>query len=603
MAKKDKNNDQQQCTKQGKISKKTACYRYDKKDGYKKMSKTIKKGKEVSIDMRDKKNKKYRIQDTDDNNAQVWVPMGNVEVLDDLNARDKKAHSDIIGKIAKSASNNYSYINPEELLVTNLTGIMGAPYQFMTTCDNPVSNNIAFGRKYIERIVERMPLLLISPGEPDFMPTYSKKEKKNILNALAKAHMTGGGLNKSDYEAFLDGKSGRYYTFDFKWAPYYRYVNPMLRYCAIMLGIGKIKHTTMTDPSAMSLKNMVMNTYANGGRRSTSVKGYTARLDSYKWEKTLNSKFKKATTLSKAIAFYLDSETSISESISTSTTQSQLADTINGFSQTAREFRFLAGPIFGANMKAVDESGFNKMKQKAINSARSFLGPRSAKFFNNLEEMFQAIGQQGRLLFPEIWEDTEFSRSYDVSFKLRTPDCDKVSWYLNICVPLIHLLALAAPRSLSPNAYKSPFLVRAYYKGIFNVDMGIITSMSITKGKDGAWTLDGLPTEVDVTMTIKDLYQMMAISDIGKKNITDKFTDMVKGKSVKQFVRNTSMIDYLSSMCGVNINKPEINRIFEVYRIFRLNQLKDLPSDVWTGITDGAENILGGIYDRILGKS
>ena len=34
----------------------------------------------------------------------------------------------------------------------------------------------------------------------------------------------------------------------------------------------------------------------------------------------------------------------------------------------------------------------------------------------------------------------------------------------------------------NPNGYVNPFLVRACYKGFFNIDTGIITDMSVTKG-------------------------------------------------------------------------------------------------------------------------
>src|SRR5699024_7465962 len=111
--------------------------------------------------------------------------------------------------------------------------------------------------------------------------------------------------------------------------------------------------------------------------------------------------------------------------------------------------------------------------------------------------------------------DSDFSNSYDISIKLRTPDGDKLSWFLNIYVPLAHLICLTAPREASdagPNGYISPFLVRGFYKGLFNCDMGIITNLSITRGREKAWTLDGLPTEVDVSMELKDLYKMLAIT-------------------------------------------------------------------------------------------
>ena len=62
--------------------------------------------------------------------------------------------------------------------------------------------------------------------------------------------------------------------------------------------------------------------------------------------------------------------------------------------------------------------------------------------------------------------------------------------------------------------YKSPFLVRAFYKGLFNVDMGIITDLTFTKGKEAAWSKSGIPLTVDVSFTIKDLYNDMYITNM-----------------------------------------------------------------------------------------
>ena len=46
----------------------------------------------------------------------------------------------------------------------------------------------------------------------------------------------------------------------------------------------------------------------------------------------------------------------------------------------------------------------------------------------------------------------------------------------------MHILGFTAPRALGYNGIQSPFLVRCFYKSFFNVDMGIVTNLNITKG-------------------------------------------------------------------------------------------------------------------------
>ena len=181
------------------------------------------------------------------------------------------------------------------------------------------------------------------------------------------------------------------------------------------------------------------------------------------------------------------------------------------------------------------------------------------------------------------------SSSTSLSIKLRTPDGDKISWYLNILVPLIHLLALAAPHSMGPNGYSSPYLVRVFYKGIFNCDMGLITNIDITKGKEGAWTIDGLPTEVDVNIQLKDLYSMFAMSGGGaslKKDIN--------------FFNNTALLDYLCSSCGININKIEASRQLEAYAAFAKNAFTDLFPNMWLGFNNSASILANKVYNKTI---
>ena len=74
--------------------------------------------------------------------------------------------------------------------IQDLNGIMGMPYQFMPHVDPRLRNNkgstegAEFGRVYGERIVARMPLLIIAPGEPEFLAGFTETEKRNVAQAI-----------------------------------------------------------------------------------------------------------------------------------------------------------------------------------------------------------------------------------------------------------------------------------------------------------------------------------------------------------------------------------------------------------------------------------
>ena len=101
--------------------------------------------------------------------------------------------------------------------------------------------------------------------------------------------------------------------------------------------------------------------------------------------------------------------------------------------------------------------------------------------------------------------------------KLISPSGDKLSVFLNILVPIYHLLALVLPRQSkgTPEGYYSPFLVKAACKSLLNIDMGIITDLNLTKGGEAEWTVDGLPTVAEISFTIKDLYEGLSMTELG----------------------------------------------------------------------------------------
>lgn len=440
--------------------------------------------------------------------------------------------------------------------INNVAGVFGLPYQFLPNTDPRLSGSSTadhLGYEYAEKIITRIPLLFIAPGKPAFMKKYSDSAKESILNQLFSAG--GNGSDGASLTNLMED-SGRYYTFEYDQARYYQFVNPMCRIAA--------RYMEVQDVSI-------------GGQN----------LDSVNWETFTKSRIQSLGDFGdfSSIPFYMDADTSISESFSNSTTQSMIASTVNNISDMGREINFLLG--YGGS--ALDIINRNADVAEAIDAAQSkikeLIGGNN--FISNLANHLTTVAAGGRLIFPEIWSDSSFARSYTCRFKFVAPDPSNLSVYLNVIVPLLHLLGLVAPQSVedNPNGYTSPFLVRAIYKGVFNVDMGIITDMSVSKGAECQWTPNGVPTSIEVSLSIKDLYQVLSITPTTSSNF--QYDTM----------NNTALMDYIANLCGINMYKPEVSRLIDMWWVNNIsNRVTDIPANIWNNIQQKVQNSIMSIF-------
>lgn len=430
------------------------------------------------------------------------------------------------------------------LRVRNLRGVLGMPHQFLPTADPRIDDNAgvgdvdAFGRVYSEKIIKNIPLLLMTPGVPKFMSAFDKKTRDTTLGQFLSAYNKSTNVND-----LLNGENGKFYSLKFAYNEYYYYVNAMLRTAAVYLGLGN---------EEIDGVKLGTNDWSNDTSKGNALydSSYATFLKPYYG----------------CVAFYADVGTSIDDSFSNSTTESSLVSgTLNSLSDKAREINFLVGSVgsqVGLSYDTIEGlTGAGDAFEDIGTKVDEMLGKKG--FLSNILNKGSTILAGGRLVFPEIWSDSSFSRSYSCSMKLVSPSGDKLSVYWNILVPIYHLLAFTMPREATDQAYFSPFLVRGYYKGLFNVDMGIIPGLSVTKGDEGEWTVDGIPTVANVSFEIKDLYEGMYMSKISKD-----------GKA-QGILSNIQELDYIANSCGINVNDQEVMRMIKLVTALQVSNIND----------------------------
>lgn len=459
-----------------------------------------------------------------------------------------------------------------DLDILNTVGIWGIPYQQSKYVD-PKLGGTTFGMYYADRVISRMPLLVLSPGKVAFMKGSNAQDTDTVRNLLSWAQDS----SDSALSTYLE-KPGKYYSFEYDNSTYWEYVNTMNMASAIFLGIGDIK---------------------------VEYNGYSAKLKNFKWEKATNKAFSSAIQATDTfITFFADSESSAGEGFSNSTSESMLAGTLNKSSELGREIRFLLGEN-NVLTNIVNSDTIDAALEGIASLTEGVLG--EGNIVSQISREFAVIASGGKLIFPELWSDSQYTSDFDVKIKLRCPCPNKVAWFLDIVVPLNCLKALTMPRTpygqdiagqlfnddVSANGYFSPFLVRGFYKGISTVDLGIVTSLSIDKGKEGSWTVDGLPTEVDVSLTIKDLYNTMAM------------TSQATGNGA-QLVNNTQFLSYLAFNCGISINQPDIIKSTLIWgTVFSsaiYNNAKDKLTlyKYWRKLTNAASNKMVDIVSGLM---
>ena len=467
-----------------------------------------------------------------------------------------KIYSNALNKVADSDSiNNYRNedqvsgiryddsdgrpflsINSEDFSIKNIMGVFGIPYQFRHTEDPRINSNKTnpdggLGAKYAQKIVSKMPLLFMIPCKQKFMPTYDKNTIGTTLGALINQEAGSDLLSQS-----ID-HNGRYYTTEYKWQEYYNYVNLLCNTMAAYMGIENVWVPT-----------------ARGGTKPIQNINWQEDFRDHKLFNLTNPNAKGS------ILFYVDggSITEMSESFSNSTTDSSLASTINGYSDQVNEIRFLLGEGSGIENMMNDAA---KMVEDGIISglADSFSSLTGSMLTDLASKGSSTVISGGKLVFPKIWQDSSFSRSYSFNIKLRSPDHDNVSIFFNIMVPYMHLLALTLPVSHEDNAnsYNAPFLLKAYCKGLFNINDGIITDLSVTRGGECQWNDDGLPTQMDISISIEDLYSSLFMSKLNEFKPPILINQM---KNAWSIVQNTAMMDYLANLSGLNIAEEDIVR-------------------------------------------
>lgn len=235
--------------------------------------------------------------------------------------------------------------------------------------------------------------------------------------------------------------------------------------------------------------------------------------------------------------FKVDHTGSISEAFGNSVSESDLSNKLNGVSSTARQarFTFSEGAIVGQDGLL---GGIGAVLGGITSLAEGLLDGVTLGGYGTVKSFLGA----GYLDIPKYWQSSSATlpRS-NYTMTLISPYGNIISQIQNIYLPLCMLLAGSLPLSTGKQSYTSPFLCQIFDRGRSQIRLGMIESLSITRGTSNlAYDLKGNALAIEVSFSVVDLSTIMHMPvSTGKLGGADMTLD-----------EDNILMDYLAVLAG-----------------------------------------------------
>lgn len=479
--------------------------------------------------------------------------------------------------------------------------IFGSPYQLMDSVDRRFKSiNPTLGTEYLRNFILNSPILHIKPGMPRYTGGSDAKGlasslqniyldttqgdmsfASSLLNTFASNTVFGGG---SKLQKRMFGFRETYYD-------YMQHVNYMCRSMATMLNLTSGENfPTGTFVSGGAMEQFASMRWENyrmmGSSRAmlpteylgkllgaatdgivTTVEGIKTSIGSgadalfnmlnpvsennlqdilsntggaiaEAWDYSGNESVSDVAVNKVASVEFMVEPIQFTESLNNTTAPSMIESTIDAISEgIGAEVAFITNSRADLGMIEGIVKTLGSSAEGIATSLAGLMETPLGGFTTNLfNGAIQSIKGQ-KMIYPEIYKTSKSHMDYQFSITLTSPYGDAYNYYMNIVVPLMHLIALAAPRMVTSNSQTSPFLVQAYIPGMCTCQLGIIEQMSITKNPSmNHVSVHGFPLTVKVEFTIRELYNALSISP---------------GNDPASFLYNDTLNDYMANLAGL----------------------------------------------------
>lgn len=278
--------------------------------------------------------------------------------------------------------------------------------------------------------------------------------------------------------------------------------------------------------------------------------------------------------------FNVDFTGSSTESFSNNVGEIGLGEKINSVAASARNVKFnlAGGNVAGETVGAI-AGAVKNVAAGALDSVTF-----------GLSNVLQTVTGNSYVDLPKKWESSDMSfPSITYSMSLRALYNTPFSRLKDELIPFAMILAGVLPLSAGMNAHTSPFLCEAFSKGIQHIKMGMITSVTITRGtnnlaQDKLKNLRGM----DISFTITDFSSIMTAPV--NSSIFDAFNIALEdNKPLNRYLATVASRDLLTSKYMVPKMKLKASRLL-------MNIDQAFSPHAWgMRMGHGLNNLLGGL--------
>lgn len=278
--------------------------------------------------------------------------------------------------------------------------------------------------------------------------------------------------------------------------------------------------------------------------------------------------------------FNVEFSGSTTESFSNNVSDINLGSTLHTVASAARnmKFNFAGGNLFG------------ETQQEAVGAVKNVVAGAVDSMTYGVSNVIQTLTGNAYVDIPKKWDTSDMSfPSITYNMSLRALYNTPFSRLKDELIPLAMILAGTLPLSAGQSAHTSPFLCEAFCKGIQHIKMGMITSLSVTRGVNNlAYDKNKNMRGIDVSFTITDFSTIMTAPV--NTSIFDTFNiSLEDNKPINRYLAVLASRDLLTSKYMVPRMKLKASRmLMNIDKAFS-------PHAIGMRIGHGLNNLLGGL--------